>query len=271
MRHNREFIKLSFIKFKSIFAISLQQEIAYKANIVLGQLRNILQIFLIFFLWDAVFTSRNGEIFGYNKAKILTYIFGILIIRSVVLSSKSVEAAGEISRGAFSSYLLKPFSFFKYWIIRDLSNKTLNIFFAIIEFLLLFYILKPPFFLQTHLITLLSFLLALLIALIIYFCLIFIASAVPFWSPDASWGAQFLLTAIFVEFLSGAVFPIDVLPSTFQFLLNLTPFPYLLYFPLQVYLGNIVGFDLVRGFLISGFWVLVLWTIMKYVWGKGST
>lgn len=105
--------------------------------------------------------------------------------------------------------------------------------------------------------------------MVIYFTLLFVVSFVPFWNPEAAWGAHFLVTVVIIEFLSGALFPIDVLPVSFQNVLFFTPFPYLIFFPLQVYLGNIVGPALFKGLLISGFWVIVLWLFMKFVWNKG--
>ena len=228
-----------------------------------------MQIFLVFFLWDAVFKDPGRVVFGYNREGILTYVLGLIIVKSFVFSSKSMDVAGEISRGELSNYLVKPVSYFKYWITRDLSSKSLNLSFAFFETLFLFLILKPSFFIQTDPILLIFFLLSLILAFSLFSLLLFIVSAITFWMPEAGWGAHFLISIISVEFMSGALFPLDILPHFLQRIVNYTPFPYMVFFPMQVYLGKILDSAAVKGILISGLWILVLYFIMTLVWRKG--
>ena len=101
-------------KYLTIFKISFAQEFAYKVNFVMWRVRNVMQIFLVFFLWDSVFSGSERVVFGYDRARILTYIFGILLVKSLVYSSRSIDVAGEISRGDLSNYLTKPISYFRY-------------------------------------------------------------------------------------------------------------------------------------------------------------
>jgi len=256
-------------KYLQIFKISFAQEFAYKANFIMWRVRNVFQIFLIFFLWDAVFSDQGRVVFGYDRTKILTYVFGVMLVRALVLSSKSVDIARDIATGELSNYLLRPISYFKYWFTRDVSSKVLNIMFAVVEFAILYLILKPPFYFQTDIFTNLSFLISVGVAILIFSTLIFIVSTVPFWAPELGWGSHFLVTVVVVESLSGSVFPIDVLPQLVQRVLMITPFPYLIYFPIQVYLGKIGGFQYLQGTLISLLWIVVLWLVLRRVWSKG--
>lgn len=256
-------------KYFAVFKISFHQEFAYRVSFVMWRVRNIFQIFIVFFLWDTVFSTQDRVIFGYDRARMLTYVFGLIIVRAFVLSARAADVAGHVARGELSNYLVKPINYFKYWFTRDLSSKLLNIVFAVVEAFILYLILRPPFFIQTNPFSILGFLLAIVLAMLIFFMLLFIVNSVPFWAPEMGWGSHFLLTAIFVEFLSGAIFPLDVLPVTLQSILSYTPFPYLIFFPLQVYLGKVGTVALLRGILVSAVWVIVLWFVMKGVWRKG--
>ena len=233
------------------------------------RVRNIMQILVVYFLWDSVFSSRGSELFGYDKDKILTYVLGLIFIKAFVLSARAQDVAGEISRGEIINYLLKPINYFKYWLSRDFSSKALNLFFAVGEFGLLYIILKPPFYFQSDFSQILLFLVSITFAVLIYFLLIFIVNAIPFWAPELGWGGHFLFTIIMVEFLSGVLFPLDILPLNIQNILSFTPFPYLIFFPLQIYLGKISGLLAFKGLLVSLVWILILWFLMKYVWQKG--
>lgn len=256
-------------KYLQVFKISIHQEFTYRASFIMWRVRNVLQIFLVFFLWDTVFSQTDRVVFGYDRERILTYVFGLLIVRAFVLSARAQEVAGEISRGELSNHLLKPMNYIKYYLTRDISSKTLNLGFAVVETIILYLLLKPPFFVQTNVLNILVFVVSIIIAILIFFILIFIISSIPFWIPEAGWGMHFLFTGVVVEFLSGALFPLDVLPESILGIINLTPFPYLIFFPLQVYLGKITGFALFKGLIISILWLGGLWLVMNSVWKRG--
>lgn len=256
-------------KYLSLFNISLQQEFAYRLNFIMWRARNVIQILLVFFLWDSVFSSPDRVVFGYDRTKILTYVFGILIVKAFVLSARAVDVAGEVSNGDLNNYLVKPIDYFKYWFTRDVSSKVLNFIFAIVEIILLYIFLRPPFFLQTNPLYLMGFVVSIALAIFIFFVILFITSAVSFWMPEVAWGAQFIVIMIVTEFLSGALFPIDILPQTFQNVLYMLPFPYLIFFPLQVYLGKLGVMEIFRGLSVSFIWAVSLWFLMKMIWGKG--
>jgi ABC-2 type transport system permease protein len=256
-------------KYLQLFKISFEQEFVYRFNFIMWRVRNVLQIFLIFFLWDTVFSDPDRVVFGYDRVKILTYVFSLLLVRAFVLSARAVDVPGEVARGDLSNYLLKPVSYFKYWLTRDLSSKTLNLVFAVFETFFLYLVLKPPFFIQTNPLFIITFLVSVALAMFIFFTILFINSAVPFWVPEAAWGVNFLFTVVIIDFLSGSLFPLDILPQSLQNVLNLSPFPYLIFFPLQVYLGKLLPVDIFKGILISGFWAIALYLFMKFVWKKG--
>lgn len=256
-------------KYWSIFKISFQQEFAYKLNFILWRFRNVLQIFISYFLWSKIFEDPNRTLFGYDQASILTYIFAIIIVRAMVLSARAIDVSTDIAQGDLSNYLVKPISYFKYWFTRDISSKALNISFAIGEFSLLFIFFRPQLFFQKDLLIIGAFILSLVIAVMIYFFTLFIVSSIPFWAPELGWGGHFLVTIILVEFLSGALFPIDILPKGIQSVIMSLPFPYLIYFPIQVYLGKISGIFLIKGFYVSIIWVFILYFLMKFIWNRG--
>jgi ABC-2 type transport system permease protein len=256
-------------KYWSIFRISFQQEFAYRLNFILWRVRNVFQILLTYFLWSMVFANPETQIFGYDRAKILTYVFGIMIVRALVFSARAMDVSRDVAQGDLSNYLLKPLSYFKYWFTRDISSKVLNLMFAAVEFLALFLILKPPFFFQGSFVALFVFSISIILAILIYFFLLFLISSIPFWAPEIGWGSHFLVTVVIIEALSGALFPINILPNALQSLIMATPFPYLIYFPVQVYLGNINGVVLIGGLMVALAWAGVLGLGMNFVWQKG--
>ncbi len=256
-------------KYFQIFKVSFEQEFSYKLNFIMWRVRNILQIVLTFFLWSSVFENPDTQVFGYNREKILTYVFGILILRAIVYSAKAFDVAVEISNGDISNFLLKPINYFKYWATRDVASKALNLGFSIVEIIILVLIFKPELFIQTNILVLFSVLSSIVFAAVIFFCLLFLSNISAFWMPENGWAAHFLFIVIITDFLSGGIFPLDIFPEAFQKFLYLTPFPYLLFYPLQVYLGKISGLEIVRGLITSFVWIGILLITIKYFWVKG--
>lgn len=256
-------------KFVSIFKISIQQEFAYKLSFIMWRVRNVMQILVFFYLWNAVFENRSGDFLGYNQEKIFTYALALLIIRAIILSSRSADVSSQIARGDISNFLIKPVNFFKYWMTRDLSSKLLNIIFGVLEMTILVILLRPNLFLQTNIIYILFSILSIVIAIIIFFSISMITSFIPFWFPELAWGSQFLFIVVITEFLSGSYFPLDVLPNTIYKILKFTPFPYLVFIPIKIYLGSLNYQEVFSSLVIGTVWCFILFVIMKKVWFKG--
>lgn len=252
-----------------IFKISFEEEFAYRLNFILWRFRNVLQILLTYFLWSTVYSDPTRQIFGYDRTKILTYVFGIMIVRALVFSARAMDVGTDVANGDLSNYLIKPINYFKYWFTRDVASKALNLSFAAVEFVLLFIILKPPFFIQTDLVSILAFLFSALLAILIYFLILFLISSIPFWFPEVGWSSQFLISVVIVEALSGSLFPINILPATLQSIILATPFPYLIYFPIEVYLGNVTGWAVAGGLMVAAAWTGILWVTLNVVWQRG--
>jgi len=92
-------------------------------------------------------------------------------------------------------------------------------------------------------------------------------SFIGFWSKE-TWAPRFLFFII-VSFLSGMYFPLDIVPRAIYNILILTPFPYLLFIPLKIYLGQVDLNFILRGLLLSLFWIYLLNIFMKNLWNKG--
>ena len=48
-----------------------------------------------------------------------------------------------------------------------------------------------------------------------------------------------------------------------------TPYPYLLYFPVEVSLGRLAGGDLGRGLAVQAGWVVLAFLLARFVWSRG--
>ncbi len=255
-------------KYIAIAKTSWENGFVYRLNFIMWRVRQVIQLLTIYFLWSSV-SSGQDQIFSYTQSTILTYVLGSSIIRAVVLSSRSIDAQGEISSGDLNNHLLKPFNYFFYWIARDVSDKALNIFFSIVEIVLLISIIQPPIFIQSNPVTILFFLTSVTLAAILYFIFSFIISMSTFWFYQYNGWAQRFLSFVFIESLAGSLFPIDILPQPFANFVSVLPTAYFIYFPMQIYLGRISNQAIFYGFGIILFWIISLYLISQFLWKQG--
>lgn len=253
-------------KYLAVFKISWEQGLVYRLNFFLWRIRSVLQLLLVYFVWWTVFQSNN-IVFNYSQSQILTYIVVASLIRAIILSSRVIDVAGQINEGTIVNFLVKPLGFIKYYFARDLADKLLNILFVVVEITLLIVILKPPLLLQQDQQILALFILATLLGLLLYFTMAFIIGMLAFWVEDA-WGSLFLVMML-LEGFGGGLFPIDILPKNMASILMLTPFPYFIYFPAKIYLGTMSINEIVYGFSILVFWVVIGWYLMLKVLQSG--
>jgi ABC-2 type transport system permease protein len=255
-------------KYLTVFAIDWQNQFTYRLNFILWRLRNILRLLMVYFLWNGIFTT-NKVIAGYSRPEMLTYVFLVLAAVAIVLSAPSADnVGGEIASGDLSNFLVKPVSYIRYWFIRDLSSKLLNLSFSVVEATILWLLLRPEIVFPTQPLIWLAVIFSLGLAIPIYYFLGICARFVSFWAPEDTWGLGFLVL-IFVEIFSGMIFPLDILPEILQRLIQLTPFPYLIYYPIAIFLGKFQGWELIRILAQTAIWSLLMYKFCEFTWKKG--
>ncbi len=253
-------------KYFRVFSNSLQEYFAFRLNFILWRVRVIISILISYFLWQTIFQSQN-QIFGYRAAEMLTYILLITFLNGIVLSSQTFRVAEEINTGTLSSFIIRPISYFGYVLFRDISDKTVNTFFSVLEIILLVIVLRPPIFLQTSFFWLGLFSITCVLAALLFFEIGMMLSIIGFWSRE-TWAPRFIFF-ILVTFLAGTFFPLDILPVPVYNFIQLLPFTYLIFFPLKIYLGHIGSAALIKGFFIMSGWIIFLGVILRVSWRRG--
>ena len=73
----------------------------------------------------------------------------------------------------------------------------------------------------------------------------------------------------FEYFLSGHIFPLDIMPAWLQGALHWLPFSYELFFPIAVFLEKVRGAQLWSGLAAQTGWLLLTWSIARLMWWRG--
>lgn len=256
------------MKYLQIFKISWQNAFVYRLNFIMWRVRTLLWFFTAYYFWVAIFT-QNDQVFNYDRSTLLTYIIGAALLRSFVLSSKSVMVNVEIANGDLNNYLVRPISYLKNWFSRDMADKAMNLAFFSIEITILFFIIKPPIILPQSIWHLSAFIIASILAMFIYFFFSFIISCFAFWYPEHNgWPLRYIVFML-LSFLSGESFPLDIFPSLAQKIFSFLPFSYFIFYPLQIYLGRLSDSQILTVFLAQFTWIFILSLLSQRLYRKG--
>jgi ABC-2 type transport system permease protein len=254
-------------KYLQLVKISFQEFFVYRLNFILWRFRVVISLLTTFIFWLVIYGNRT-EILGYQKAQMLTYVVGIALLRGLILMSRSSDLGGEIRSGELTKIITRPMNFFAFWLSRDIADKSLTISFTIFEIIGILLIFHFPFYIPKSLTTMLLFIIFLVLAFFLYFFISMIISLVAFWTEEV-WATRFLIDLIFLEFFAGSYFPIDILPKWLSGIIYMTPFPYMIFFPMKIWLEQLPTVTAIKSIIICLIWLLISIKVTSYLWKKG--
>src|SRR5262249_53750198 len=176
---------------------------------------------------------------GFSLDNMIAYL--LLVHISRMFSSMPGLASGiarSIRDGSLKKYLLQPIDMIAYLISYRAAHKVAYIVTPGLPYGLLFFACASFFDLsKLNEITLLAYVVSLLLAFLVGFFFEACIGMIGFWILEVTSLLYVVNTLNF--FVSGHMFPLDLLPEFWADLLKALPFKYLAYFPAAVFLGHI--------------------------------
>jgi ABC-2 type transport system permease protein len=259
----------------TILRIALEERLVYRGDFALGTLLRFLPIVTQIFLWWAVFDSvgsgARGEVtvVGYNFENMVAYFLLTMVSRA--FSSMPGLASGiaaQIRNGEIKKFLIQPVDMIGFLFASRMAHKLAYYSVALLPFALVFYLCRG-FFVDGWPATgtLAAFATSMILSFVLGFFLEVSIGLIGFWFLEVS---SLLFIYMLVNFfLSGHMFPLDLLPSPWNELVDLLPLKYLAYFPAAVFLGKIHGPELVRGLWIEAAWAAFFVILSRVMFNRG--
>lgn len=260
----------------TILRIALEERLVYRGDFALGTLMRFLPIVTQIFLWSAVFGAMSSDgdaaassIRGYRYDDFVAYYLLTMVTRA--FSSMPGLASGiarQVRSGEIKKFLIQPIDLLGFLLLSRLAHKAAYYSVALLPFALVFFLCRG-YFVEgwPDAVTLLAFTASLLMAFVLGFFLESTLGLISFWLLEVS---SLLFVYMLVNFfLSGHMFPLDMLPDPWRTLVGWLPLQYLAYFPAAVFLGKIQGADLVRGLLIQATWTVLLIVASRWFLHRG--
>ncbi len=216
-------------------------------------------------LWSAIFfSSGQNEIAGFTREYYLAYaLWSAFISRITVSWMYEFRMVDDVDTGAINSLLVRPISFFEYYLSQLLAYKLLTTLISIFVPISVGLYFHLPLELKRLPLVLLMIVYYLVFLHTVSFC---VACFAFFFNRVYSLVAA---KNLFIMLLTGEILPVDMIPSPLkEFLLKL-PFVAAAYLPVA-YLTGRIGDDLfMTGFFNITLGLIVLGTVAAVLWKSG--
>jgi ABC-2 type transport system permease protein len=252
-------------KYLKPMMLSFQAVFQYRMNVVLYMIFGLIPLVALILLWHSLFETQSN-IQGYTLEMMITYVIIAKLIELLLIPEMHWSINEEIQSGELSKYLIKPFSYFGYWFSNNLGNKIIHLLMSVIPIIPIIFLNRDYFLLPTLKYTFL-FILSIVGALILYYMIYYLISLFSFYFVEIS--SFFFTVDIVLELLSGSLIPLEFLPAPLNTITQFLPFSYLIHFPVNVYLGNLSGTEIVNGLISQVIWSLVFYVLIRVLWKKG--
>jgi ABC-2 type transport system permease protein len=256
-------------KYSKILRVSLSERMTYRLDFLLGTILRFLPLVTTILLWGAIYEgSGQSNLEGFRYREMIAYL--LLTHISRMFSSMPGLAGGiarDVREGTLKRFLIQPIDMIGYLLSYRIAHKAAYITMSLIPYGLLFFICRGYFDGFPDALTMAAYALSLLLAFLVGFFFEVSVGMVGFWFLEVTSLLYIVMTLNF--FISGHMFPLDLLPQPWARILKALPFQYMAYFPAVVFLGKVKGWYLVGHLLLELFWALFFMVLARGLYRMG--
>jgi ABC-2 type transport system permease protein len=255
-------------KYVRVLSIGVQDTFVYRWNFLMRAVFGLVPLLGTAFYWGAVFKSRGAGIGAYTFGEMILYFLITLMVENLVSPTEDEwRIAAEIREGQISALILKPLNHLAYRLSLFASYRALYSLVSLpvvgLAYLCFHQYLRAP----AHLATWPLFACSVAMAALLQFFIAYSLAMLAFWVLEIS-----TIVFIFYSFeyyLSGQVFPLDIMPEWMHGFIQNSPFTYEVFFPVQIYLEHLSTTQIVRGLATQAAWLCAAFLLARTLWRLG--
>jgi len=255
-------------KYWHVINVGVQNTLVYRMNFLFRSVFALIPLFATISLWRAIYGGQEGDVAGYTLAQMTSYYLVVTIVDSLTaVTEDDWQIAADIKDGNISHFLLKPIDYLTYRLCLYGAGRLVFTACAVVPVALFLFVQRENFVLPADFATLGWFAVSLVLTALLQFFISYTMALLAFWVLEVS---TFIFILFAFEYIaSGHLFPLDILPPDALKVLYFTPFPYQLFFPVNIYLGRTTGAELYQGLIVQACWVVAAFVMARFVWSRG--
>jgi ABC-2 type transport system permease protein len=248
--------------------ITATGELLAPGRIVAGAVRLTLRLFLIVFLWRALYAHTTSSA-GMSETQAVSYaVLAVLTLRlrDVDRWSARDTVFQHMQYGTIVYWFLRPLAARRYHLLRAFGEQTYGLFWAVLGYVVCLAtgVLAPPASAAAGF----AFALTFLLGRAVLYLLLLLTDQLCFWTIRNVAAMDIL---IFTQnLLSGAYAALWFFPGWFRTLSAVLPFQATLNVPLSFYIGRVSVADLPAQAAIQAGWILALTILTRILWRRAA-
>lgn len=257
-------------KYWHVINVGIQNNLTYRFNFLTRALFGLIPLTAVIMMWRTIYAGKatGDTVATYTLAQMISYYLLVAVVDALTaVNEDDWQIAADIKDGNISQFLLKPVDYLTFRLCLFLSGRLTYLAVAAIPLALFCFWLRDYFVQPADATTLGWFAVSLVLTALLQFFISYSMAMLAFWVLEVS---TFIFILFAFEYIaSGHLFPLDLLPPLVKRVLDFTPFPYQLYFPVSIYMGKVTGADLAWGLLIQLGWVVAAYALARFAWSRG--
>lgn len=223
---------------------------------------------IAYFLWSSIYEANQTDLIGgLSFHEMMLYYLLVPLSRNIVTGQERGFMADDIYQGTLNRYLVYPLSFYFMQYLNHFARGCVGLM-QLVIFCggFLFFFGRP----ENSALSLLSVtagILVFFIAAFLFYAIETIVEMTAFWA-DNVWSLS-VMNKFVVSFLGGGMIPLTLFPDWAQFYLKFLPFAHLIYFPIQIFLGNATSQEIFFSISMIALWSIVFVVLGHLIWRRG--
>ena len=237
----------------------------YRVAMLIWMIGLVIQPVIYMVVWANVAEANGGVVNGYTTSDFAAYFIAAMVVNHLAYTWHAWEYDFNIRQGKLSPRLLRPMHPIHSDIAENISFKVLSQIVMIPTTIALILLFNPTW--SPQLWSLLVFVPAIIMAFIIQFMFGWCVAIMAFFTTRVVAIIRVYFLGKF--FLGGQMAPLPMLPVGLQTLAKFTPYPWMVYFPVELLLGRMTPEAAAKGLVTQLFWVVVSLICVRLLWRAG--
>lgn len=244
---------------------SFLRKSAYRFDHLMSILSTCLRIFIFWEIYRTLYGTRQ-EVDGITMAMVTTNVI-LSMGLDVVFGMDDNFIPGKIHDGSIATELLRPMSIKGRMIAENMGSSVFKLIFHFIPALLIAQIMigiLPP----ASPMMFMCFLISALLGYGVMWSISFALQMLSFW-VITTWSITTLKNVV-INIFSGTMLPLWFMPEWMDRILRFLPFSSIYFTPVQIYLGQLSGAEILEKCGIQIIWILIIYCAGDILWKCGQ-
>lgn len=241
--------------------MAIQRTWIYRSRMVLWIIRNLIMLFSLRMIWQAVYGDRDVTN-GVTLHMMIVYVTIAMLQQYLIDTVSSAEMESRIQRGTVAGDLIRPVGLIPQMLAYDVGFVIGRI--PLILVMLPFAALVGSLALPPTGAAVGGYLISLVLAYVLSVLVWMPIGLLGFWLLNTT-GIRFLMFSV-IAFVSGQMVPLWFMPNALRTALEWLPFQGMAYAPLSIYVGETTGIDIWRTVAVQAAWIMILATVVWRIW-----